>query len=192
MPRIFPQFVEVKGTPQQGKNEQFAKGRSNETHRAASKEPRKCRLSETHHNVTLVRGMKSGKFTSNGLVKDFTECSDKCCQLDDCNAAFMVKRTCFSISCLDRDSCTVKPARPSSFNPTFAYVAKEEKKEQDKGQSNDKVKGQQKEQQSEQHKLQFKPTGEFRFRDYRSLGKFTSVNSPMLSYIFKLPRDPRD
>ena len=173
MPRVFPQFVEVKGTPQHGKNEQVTMGRNNETHQTASKEPRKCQLSETHHNVTLVRGMKSGKFTSNGLVKDFTECSDKCCQRDDCNAAFMVKRTCFSINCLDKDSCTVKPAKPSSFNPTFAYVAKEEQKEQDKGQTNDKVegqtsdkvKGQQKEQESEQNKMQFKPTGEFRLCD---------------------------
>ena len=92
-------------------------------------EMKECRLGEAHHNVTLVRGMKSGNFTSHGLVADFGECSNKCCQDGNCDAAFMVKRTCFSINCLDKESCRFKAARPSSFNPTLAYVIKGQGKE---------------------------------------------------------------
>ena len=92
-------------------------------------ERRKCQMSEKHYNVTLVRGMKSGNFTSRGLVNGFDECFDKCCQDGNCDAAFMVKRTCFSIKCYDKDSCKFKPARPSAFSPTLAYIVKEQPKE---------------------------------------------------------------
>ena len=102
------------------------------SHQVAATAPvqKHCQRSDTHYNVTLVRGMKSGNFTSRGVVNNFDECFDKCCNVDNCDAAFMVKRTCFSIKCFDQEACKYKAARPSPFNPTLAYVIREKPKTQ--------------------------------------------------------------
>ncbi|XP_065055664.1 uncharacterized protein LOC135684164 isoform X6 [Rhopilema esculentum] len=93
-----------------------------------AKPKRKCLRGEAHHNVTMARGMKAGNFTSRGVVDNFDTCFDKCCEDIHCDAAFMVKRTCFSIRCNNADSCKFKAARPSAFNPTLAYVIKDQPK----------------------------------------------------------------
>ena len=135
MPRIVPKFIDVntaaKEQPSQHiENKAPSKGVSNQPNQPPKVGLEKCQFSDAHSNVTLIRGMKSGNFTSHGMVKDFNDCHDKCCQDGNCDAAFMVKRTCFSISCYDKESCKFKAARPSPFNPTLAYKIKEQQQEQ--------------------------------------------------------------
>ena len=135
VPRVVPKFTDVnlaakEPPPQHIEGKAPPKGISNQSYQPTKVGLKKCQFSEAHYNVTLVRGMKSGNFTSHGVVKDFNDCHDKCCQDGNCDAAFMVKRTCFSISCYDKDSCRLKAARPSPFNPTLAYLIKGQQQEQ--------------------------------------------------------------
>eukprot|EP00794_Sanderia_malayensis_P011221 gene11221-12400_t len=84
-----------------------------------------CKSSSVHYNSTLVKGMQSGNFTSRGSVEDFPRCLDLCCQSGNCDAAFLVKKTCFSVQCYSKESCNAKAARPSPFNPTLAYIIRD-------------------------------------------------------------------
>lgn len=79
-------------------------------------------MSDTLHNVTLVGGVKSGKFTDKGVVNDIEECKAFCCAEDTCNVAFLIRTNCFLVSCKDYDSCKVKPAISDYYRPKLAYV----------------------------------------------------------------------
>ncbi|XP_065644693.1 uncharacterized protein LOC100203833 isoform X38 [Hydra vulgaris] len=81
-----------------------------------------CPHDEKLVNVTLVGGIKSGNFTSHGTVQNFEECLQYCCLMNNCDLAFMVKQTCFSLKCANSEVCTVRPARPSVYNPTVAFI----------------------------------------------------------------------
>ena len=87
-----------------------------------------CSHSDVHDNVTLIGGIHAGNFTSHGITKSFDECLSYCCKSDQCDAAFMVKKTCFSVKCADNALCKFKKAKPSPYNPTLAYVNREKKK----------------------------------------------------------------
>ena len=82
-----------------------------------------------HHpvltNVTLTGGIKSGKFVSHGHVKNMDDCIQYCCDRgDECDLAFLVKNTCFSLHCKDDALCRSKPAKPSPYHPMVAYMTR--------------------------------------------------------------------
>ena len=73
-------------------------------------------------NVTLAGGIKAGVFTSHGVVDSFNDCLQHCCGLPICDAAFMVKRTCFSLRCSSHDLCETRKARPSTYHPMVSFL----------------------------------------------------------------------
>ena len=83
-----------------------------------------CPHDPAQANVTLVGGIKSGNFTSRGIVDTFDDCIKFCCDAQECDLAFMVKKTCFSLKCHNEDLCKTRTARPSPFNPMVAFIKK--------------------------------------------------------------------
>ena len=75
-------------------------------------------------NVTLTGGIKSGKFVSHGRVQGMEDCIRHCCGRDDCDLAFLVKNTCFSLHCEDDKLCRSKPSKPSPYHPMVAYMTR--------------------------------------------------------------------
>ncbi|XP_002168146.1 neurogenic locus notch homolog protein 3 [Hydra vulgaris] len=72
-----------------------------------------CTHLDQKDNVTLRGGIKSGKFTKHGVVKDMNTCIDACCQDELCNVAFMPGTTCYTVNCYSETLCDAVPATPS-------------------------------------------------------------------------------
>lgn len=79
-------------------------------------------LTPTLYNVTLVGGVKSGKFTDKGVVSDMDQCKAYCCADDTCNVAFLIRKNCFLVACKDYEQCKVKQAMSDYYHPKLAYV----------------------------------------------------------------------
>lgn len=82
----------------------------------------KSRLSKVYRNVTLRDGIKSGEFTDRGSVSKMDDCVKQCCGDENCNLAFVIKETCFTVKCKGYDTCSLKPAVSRYYNPKIAFV----------------------------------------------------------------------
>lgn len=84
--------------------------------------PSQCHHTEVTYNVTLVGGIKAGKFHTYGHMNSIDDCIRHCCHDDKCDVAFMIQNNCYNVECEDRLGCQMKRAKSSPYNPTIAYV----------------------------------------------------------------------
>lgn len=87
---------------------------------------KECDKAKVLNNVTLKGGKKAGKFKNHGDVKGMDECQDICCKDKKCQVAFMLGKTCYSVTCKNKDLCEHTKAPPTDYNPQLAYVRKME------------------------------------------------------------------
>ncbi|XP_065651596.1 uncharacterized protein LOC101240327 isoform X2 [Hydra vulgaris] len=81
-----------------------------------------CKSSEVFYNVTLRGGLRSGKFKDRGEMEDIKQCVKICCLLENCDLAFMLSKTCFTVDCIDDSLCDAVPARSTIYSPSICYV----------------------------------------------------------------------
>ncbi|KAK3699402.1 hypothetical protein QZH41_018563 [Actinostola sp. cb2023] len=81
-----------------------------------------CHHTDVSYNVTLVGGIKAGKFSTYGHMNNIDDCIRHCCHDDNCDVAFMIQNNCYNVECDDRLGCQMKKAKSSPYNPTLAYV----------------------------------------------------------------------
>lgn len=81
-----------------------------------------CHHTAVSYNVTLVAGINAGKFSTYGSARNMDECIRHCCHDDTCDVSFMIQGNCYAVECADTEGCQIKRAKPSSYNPTVAYV----------------------------------------------------------------------
>ena len=82
-----------------------------------------CHAGIISYDVSLKGGSNAGNFTPHGKVGNMELCIYKCCQIDGCSVAMMLKDTCFTVICLNDEMCEKKQTPTSSdFNPKIAYV----------------------------------------------------------------------
>ncbi len=82
----------------------------------------KSRVSKIYRNITLRDGVNAGEFTDRGNVKDMDGCLKHCCSDENCNLAFVIKETCFTVKCKNYEACSLKSAISKYYNPRIAYV----------------------------------------------------------------------
>ena len=82
----------------------------------------KSRVSKIYQNVTLRDGINSGEFIDRGSVGTMDDCVKQCCGDDNCNLAFIIKETCFTVKCKSYEACSLKAAVSRFYNPRIAYV----------------------------------------------------------------------
>ena len=83
---------------------------------------KECDKAKVLNNVTLKGGKKAGKFNNHGDVKGMDECQGICCKDDKCHVAFMLGKTCYSVTCKSKELCEHTKAPPTDFNPQLSYV----------------------------------------------------------------------
>lgn len=83
-----------------------------------------CDKAKVLNNVTLKGGKKAGKFNNHGDVNGMDDCQDICCKDKKCHVAFMLGKTCYSVTCKNKDLCEHTKAPPTDYNPQLAYVRK--------------------------------------------------------------------
>lgn len=87
-----------------------------------------CSHSPIHKGLTLRGGFHSGKFYSQGKVKNMQTCIKLCCARENCDLAFMVKSFCYSVSCYKHEMCkSVNAYHVTKYHPQVAYVFKGKK-----------------------------------------------------------------
>ena len=85
-----------------------------------------CYQAKVHKGVSLKYGTRSGEFYDYGEIGDMRMCVDLCCKDKKCDVAFMVRKTCYTISCSSFDFCQMVPStRSQSLITQLAYVIKE-------------------------------------------------------------------
>ncbi|XP_029205947.2 uncharacterized protein LOC114969793 isoform X4 [Acropora millepora] len=85
-----------------------------------------CAKAKVLNNVTLKGGKKAGTFNNHGDVVGMDDCQRVCCEDKKCNVAFMLGKTCYSVTCKTKDLCEHTKAPPTDYNPQLAYVRKME------------------------------------------------------------------
>lgn len=75
-------------------------------------------------NSTLQGGRNSGRFDYQGYVKNILECLKKCCDVKDCDLAYMgMAGVCYSVHCKDKQLCKAVPAIGGESSNVF-YVSR--------------------------------------------------------------------
>ena len=84
-----------------------------------------CYPAKIHKGVSLRYGTHSGEFYDYGEIGDMRMCVDLCCKDKKCDVAFMIGKTCYTISCSSFDFCQMVPAtKQVSMSSQLAYVIK--------------------------------------------------------------------
>lgn len=86
-----------------------------------------CTHSPISYNVTLRGGSKGGQLTDLGLVQDMKMCIALCCEIKQCDLAFMIASTCIAVHCTSEELCQTVRAKPSNKLPRVAYIRRKEK-----------------------------------------------------------------
>eukprot|EP00794_Sanderia_malayensis_P017447 gene17447-19192_t len=84
-----------------------------------------CYPAKIHIGVSLRYGTHSGEFYDYGEIGDMRMCVDLCCKDKKCDVAFMVGKTCYTISCSSFDFCQMVPSKKGpNISTQLAYVIK--------------------------------------------------------------------
>jgi len=87
-----------------------------------------CTHSPVLYNVTLKGGSKGGLFTDLGLVEDMEVCIALCCEIRQCDLAFMIGSTCVAVRCTNEELCQTIKAKPNNKFPRVSYIRRKERK----------------------------------------------------------------
>ena len=83
-----------------------------------------CSFGIALHNVSFRLGRQAGIFSDLGPILNTTDCARKCCEMLECNVAFIISENCFSVNCHSNESCRTLPIPGSKFNPSLIPVRK--------------------------------------------------------------------
>ena len=81
-----------------------------------------CRYSMIHHHVTLKGGLRAGSITRLAELSTMKECARRCCAVVSCDAALLMKETCFALHCSSKDLCQTRPSRLKNFSLMIQYI----------------------------------------------------------------------
>lgn len=46
----------------------------------------------------------------------------RCCNMDECEIAFMLDENCYAVKCINKDLCRIRKAKSSNLNPQLAFI----------------------------------------------------------------------
>ena len=81
-----------------------------------------CNYGRLYHHVTLVGGLRAGVFTRLAENTDMDECAWKCCARRSCDAAILMRSTCFGLQCSSSELCSTRPSRLKNFSLHIMYI----------------------------------------------------------------------
>ncbi|KAJ7382471.1 hypothetical protein OS493_034632 [Desmophyllum pertusum] len=83
-----------------------------------------CPHSAIEHNVGLRRGLKTGKFSYIGEMFDIEKCLQVCCRDVDCDIAFMLDQSCYTVNCTNKSMCHSVPYHQHQYSTKAVYVVR--------------------------------------------------------------------
>ena len=97
-----------------------------------------CPKSYTFTNARLQGGLQAGQFRRLGPPDDTELCVQRCCDQRSCDLVAWIGDHCYSVACVNRESC--KPVRLPSYHKgmRLLYIASRENAE-DEGKQRTKI-----------------------------------------------------
>lgn len=105
-----------------GGNSTVYKGESSQKHPVLKKSNNACPHSPVEHNVGLRHGLKTGKFSYIGELFDIEKCLDVCCHEPDCDIAFMLDQSCYTVNCTNESACRSVPYHQHQYSTKAVFV----------------------------------------------------------------------
>ena len=75
-------------------------------------------------STTLEGGRSAGRFDYKGQISDVVECLRQCCNVRDCDLAYMDRGYCYAVHCKDKEVCKPVPAIESVGASSVFYVSR--------------------------------------------------------------------
>ena len=89
--------------------------------------PNTCSEGTFHVNSTLQGGHNAGRFEYQGRVRNVLKCLKRCCDLKDCDLAYMgMDGSCYSVHCKNEVLCKAVPVIGGESSSVF-YVSRKTK-----------------------------------------------------------------
>ena len=98
-----------------------------------------AQVGQAQNGLTFKRGIKAGTFTAHNKVTNMNRCLQECCSISSCNAAFMIGKKCFSVSCTTKEDCKTTPARKTNVITSIAFVNRTNNKSTNRSTGNEKL-----------------------------------------------------
>ena len=83
-----------------------------------------CPHSSIEHSVGLRRGLKTGNFSYIGELLDINACLEACCHAPDCDIAFMLDQSCYTVNCTNELACRSVPYRQHQYSTKAVFVTR--------------------------------------------------------------------
>ncbi|XP_028404226.1 uncharacterized protein LOC114526891 [Dendronephthya gigantea] len=100
--------------------------------------PNTCSQGTFHVNSTLQGGRNAGRFDFKGKVKNVLQCVTKCCNVKDCDLAYLdMGGSCYAVHCKRKGLCKAVPAIGGESSSVF-FVSREKHLTEAKAQSKKK------------------------------------------------------
>lgn len=93
-------------------------------HPGLTDSPSLCPHSSVEHNVGLRRGLKTGNFTYIGELFDIKTCLEVCCRDPDCDIAFMLDQSCYTVHCTSELVCRSIPYHQHKYSTDAVFVTR--------------------------------------------------------------------
>lgn len=98
------------------------KDTSSEKYPVEKKSNSACLHSVIERNVGLRHGLKTGTFSYVGELFDIERCLDVCCQEPDCDIAFMLDLSCYTVNCTNESVCQSIPYHQHQYSTKAVFV----------------------------------------------------------------------
>ena len=98
------------------------KDASSEKYPVEKKSNSACLHSAIERNVGLRHGFKTGRFSYIGELFDIERCLDVCCQEPDCDIAFMLDLSCYTVNCTNESVCRSVPYHQHQYSTKAVFV----------------------------------------------------------------------
>lgn len=83
---------------------------------------KRCAYESVLSNHTFRHNKQAGVFTHLGHTTDIHQCKQMCCNMSDCDVAFMPENHCYAVSCYSDQHCETTPAKSENFNVQMVKV----------------------------------------------------------------------
>lgn len=81
-----------------------------------------CPHSAIQRNVGLQHGLKTGTFSYIGELSDIKKCLEVCCHDPDCDIAFMLDQSCYTVNCTNESACRSVPYHHHQYSTKAVFV----------------------------------------------------------------------
>ena len=83
-----------------------------------------CSQGTFHMSSTLQGGRDAGRFDYKGQTTDTDDCLKLCCDVKDCDLAYLDGGACYAVHCTNKQLCQPVPAITAVNAPSVFYVSR--------------------------------------------------------------------